>query len=364
MRRARTVAASVLSCALLAGVPSILAVPAYAADRVTETELRVDGTPESDGRPVQLDVTLMTTDPTVARPAVVLAHGFGGTKNDSAETARTLARDGYTVITFTARGFGASGGLIHLDHPDYEGADARRIIDFAAGRPEVSKVGQDPVIGFAGASYGGALTLLAAGLDPRVDAIVPAFTWNRLDRALFPQYRVTGAAASLADVTPAATGGVFKRGWASRLFTDAGGREGPAAGDPLCGRFTAELCRGYRRAAETGRATPALTALLAQSGPHQVLSTVTAPTLIIAGEDDTLFPLDQADANLRGLPASTPARMKWVAGGHDGELSVDALLQDMESWFGRYLKRNGSRGRHLVLGAGAGDVAGGGGRRT
>ncbi len=342
MRRARTVAASVLSCALLAGVPSILAVPAYAADRVTETELRVDGTPESDGRPVQLDVTLMTTDPTVARPAVVLAHGFGGTKNDSAETARTLARDGYTVITFTARGFGASGGLIHLDHPDYEGADARRIIDFAAGRPEVSKVGQDPVIGFAGASYGGALALLAAGLDPRVDAIVPAFTWNRLDRALFPQYQVTGAAASLADVTPAATGGVFKRGWASRLFTDAGGREGPAAGDPLCGRFTAELCRGYRSAAETGRATPALTALLAQSGPHQVLSTVTAPTLIIAGEDDTLFPLDQADANLRGLPASTPARMKWVAGGHDGELSVDALLQDMESWFGRYLQRNGS----------------------
>ncbi|HWJ53207.1 MAG TPA: alpha/beta fold hydrolase, partial [Propionibacteriaceae bacterium] len=269
-------------------------------------------------------------------------HGFGGTKNDTAETARTLARDGYTVITFTARGFGASGGLIHLDHPDYEGADARRIIDFAADRPEVSKVGRDPVIGFAGASYGGALALLAAGLDPRVDAIVPAFTWNRLDHALFPQYQVAGAAASLADVTPAARGGVFKRGWASRLFTDAGGREGPAAGDPLCGRFTAELCSGYRSAAETGRATPALTALLAQSGPHQVLSKVTAPTLIIGGEDDTLFPLDQADANLRGLPASTPARMKWVAGGHDGELSVDDLLEDMQSWFGRYLQRNGS----------------------
>ena len=316
--------------------------PAYAMDQVTETELEVNGTPEPDGRPVLLDVTIMTTDPAVARPAVVLAHGFGGTKNDSADTARTLARDGYTVITFTARGFGASGGLIHLDHPAYEGADARRIIDFAAGRSEVSKVGQDPVIGFAGASYGGALALLAAGLDPRVDAIVPAFTWNRLDQALFPQYRVTGAAASLAEVTPSAEGGVFKRSWASRLFTDAGGREGPPTGDPLCGRFTAELCRGYRSAAETGRATPALTALLAQSGPHQVLSKVTAPTLIVAGEDDTLFPLDQADANLRGLPASTPARMKWVAGGHDGELSVDALLEDMRSWFGRYLQRNGS----------------------
>ena len=66
----------------------------------------------------------------------------------------------------------------------------------------MSKVRDDPVIGFAGASYGGALALLAAGLDRRVDAIVPAFTWHRLDQALFPQYQVAGPAASLADVTP------------------------------------------------------------------------------------------------------------------------------------------------------------------
>ena len=340
MRRARAVA-TVLGGVLLAGVPPTLAVPAYAEDRVVETELRIDGTPEPDGRPVTLDVTIMTTDPRVAQPAVVLAHGFGGTKDDTTETGRTLARDGYVVITFTARGFGGSGGLIHLNHPDYEGADARRIVDLAATRPEVSKVGQDPVIGFAGASYGGALALLAAGLDHRVDAIVPAFTWNRLDQALFPQYQVTGAAVSLADVTPSNGGGVFKQGWASRLFTGAGGRAGPG-GDPLCGRFAAELCRGYRTAAETGRATSALTALLEQSGPQPVLADVTAPTLIIAGEDDTLFPLDHADANLRGLPASTPARVKWVAGGHDGQLSVDALLEDLRVWFGRYLQGDGS----------------------
>ena len=69
---------------------------------------------------------------------------------------------------------------------------------------------------------------------------------------------------------------------------------------------------------------------------------IKAPTLIIQGEDDTLFPLDQADANFRGLPADTPATMKWVAGGHDAEISVDALVDDLESWFGRYLKRDGS----------------------
>ena len=37
------------------------------------------------------------------------------------------------MITYTARGFGDSGGLIHLDNPAYEGADAQRLIDFAAG---------------------------------------------------------------------------------------------------------------------------------------------------------------------------------------------------------------------------------------
>ena len=152
----------------------------------------------------------------------MLAHGFGGSKDDSLETARTLARAGYAVIIYTARGFGASGGRIHLDHPEFEGADAVKIIDLAAGRAEVIKVDGDPVIGFAGASYGGALALLAAGLDRRVDALVPTFTWNRLNQALFPQHAVIGGASSLADVAPAGGPGVFKQRWAARLFSGAG----------------------------------------------------------------------------------------------------------------------------------------------
>ena len=189
--RAGRAAASLLIVALLSAIP----LPAYAVDQVIETELMVSGTPEADGRPVKLDTTILTTDPAAPRPAIVLAHGFGGTKADSEPTARTLARDGYTVIIYTARGFGRSGGRIHLDNPAYEGADARKLVDLAATRPEVAKEGNnDPVIGFAGASYGGALSFLAAGLDHRVDAIVPAFTWHTLRQALFPQYQVVGLA--------------------------------------------------------------------------------------------------------------------------------------------------------------------------
>ena len=339
-------AALLLVVVLLLSVP----VPAYGKQQVIETQLMVSGTPESDGKPVKLDTTILTTDPATPRPAIVLAHGFGGTQADSERTARKLALAGYTVIIYTARGFGKSDGRIHLDNPAYEGADARKLVDLAASRSEVAKQGDDPVIGFAGASYGGAVSFLAAGLDHRVDAIVPAFTWHSLRQALFPQYQVLGTAKSPVDITPANGQGVFKQRWASLLFSNAAG--GPATAqlqtqDRLCGRFDPALCEGYLTAAETGEANNKLKTLLDESGMETILPRIKAPTLIIQGEDDTLFPLDQADANFRGLPASTPAEMKWVTGGHDSQISVDPLINDLEAWFGRYLKRDGSAGKSV-----------------
>jgi ABC-2 type transport system ATP-binding protein len=49
-----------------------------------------------------------------------------------------------------------------------------------------------------------------------------------------------------------------------------------------------------------------------------VLDRITAPTLLIQGESDTLFPLAEADATARGLAAhGTPVRVAWFTGGHD-----------------------------------------------
>ncbi len=345
-RRSRTLVGAISATFVVPMLFLGVARPAAAADPVTETAVMINGTPEVNGDRVELDVTVMTTDPQQPRPTIVLAHGFGGTKDSVVDTGRTLARDGYTVITYTARGFGVSGGLIHLDNPAFEGADTRRLVDFAAGRAEVAKNGDDPVIGFAGASYGGAVSLLAAGLDPRVDAVASAFTWNSLPQALFPQHRTAAAAASLADVEAADQRGVFKQRWAALLFSSASGPESaPVSGSSaaaLCGRFLPALCAGYQQAAESGRPDDDLINLLDESSPSRLLSKITAPTLIIGGEDDTLFPLDQADANLRGLPATTPAKMTWVAGGHDQQIDTDALVPELQAWFGRYLKQDGS----------------------
>lgn len=340
-RAVRILLALLLACGLLS-------VPAAArADDVVETPVRIAGTPEpagepggNDGGPMELDASVFTARPGEPQPAVVLSHGFNGSKGDSAETARRLAAGGYTVITYTARGFGASGGLIHLDHPDFEVADLTKIIDYAATLPEVQRTGDnDPVIGLAGVSYGGAVTLFG-GADPRVDAIAPAFTWNSLPHALFPQYASDGTQAAPGQVNPIDAAGVFKARWASLFFLDTSRPADPnlPADRTLCGRFSLDLCRAYLETAQSGRPNARLLELLGRSSPQPVLDRINAPTMIIAGEQDTLFPLDHADANLRGLPAGTPARMVWVDGGHDGTIALDPMTGELESWFGRHLK--------------------------
>src|SRR5436305_8466893 len=161
--------------------------------------------------PVSLDTTFYLPRSASAAhpvPAVLLAHGFGGTKESVVTQAEDLADHGYAVLTWTAEGFGASGGQIHLDSPDWEVRDAQRLIDWLAARPEIRTDGPgDPKVAVVGGSYGGGLTLMAAGYDKRIDAIVPSITWNDLGNAFLPEAGGAGSGA-----------GVFKKVWAGRFF--------------------------------------------------------------------------------------------------------------------------------------------------
>ena len=249
-------------------------------------------------------------------PAVLLAHGFGGSKADLADDARALAQQGYVVLAYTARGFGASGGLVHLDAPDYEVADARQMLDLLARRREVLQDGPgDPRVGVAGGSYGGALTLLLAGLDPRVDAIAPQITWNDLrPGAVPPVHGRAGRAASPAEVAPAGGPGVFKRS-VGRLFFGPGGAGGAARrrrrdrargrpAGPGCGRFAPDVCaRLPAGGGRAGRATPQALALLRASSPATVLDRIKAPTLLVQGEARLAVP---AVGGRRQRPRASP----------------------------------------------------------
>lgn len=302
---------------------------------VTTTDQFVDVGAESDGTPVRLDTRLYVPRVAGPHPAVLLAHGFGGSKDSVATEAKQYAADGHVVLTFTARGFGRSGGQIHLNSPDYEIADGKVLLDFLAGRSEVSSDGaKDPRVAVAGGSYGGAFTLMLAAADQRVDATVAAITWNDLSTALFPQ-------AATGSTTP----GPYKQLWGTRFFTaSAGSTGGPPANpaDVLCGRFDLALCGELQAAAEAGRPSPVLAQTLRRNSPRDTIAGVTAPTLLVQGEADTLFGLDQADANAVAL-AKTGTRhaVRWTDGGHDGVSSNPGLDESAaRTWIRTYLKGN------------------------
>jgi ABC-2 type transport system ATP-binding protein len=269
---------------------------------------------------VTLDTRLYVPKESGPHPAVLLAHGFGGTKESVASDAKDLADRGYAVLTWTARGFGLSTGQIYLDSPDHEVRDAQGLLDWLAKRPEIQldKEG-DPRVGVVGGSYGGALALLLAAQDQRVDAIVPMITWNDLGESLFP-------------------GGVFKRSWAGLFFSQGMSRFG---GNPQCGRWAKEVCDTYLRVAENGRLDDAARALLANRSPARVLGDIKAPTLLIQGEADSLFPLSEADANARGI-TNAPVRVAWYTGGHDGGLGPTSDQNRLKfltvQWLDHYLK--------------------------
>ncbi|MFF5173958.1 alpha/beta fold hydrolase [Micromonospora sp. NPDC000089] len=375
--RRRVVVGSVV-VVLLAAAAVWAARPDRPGYRTESALVTVRSGPAGD-EPVTLDTTLWLPDGASADrkvPAVLLAHGFGGTKDSVRADAEDLVAQGYAVLAWTARGFGRSGGEIHLDSPDHEVRDAQRLLDLLAARPDIRTDGAgDPRVGVVGGSYGGGLALLLAAQDPRVDAIVPMITWNDLSRSFLPES--TGGPA---------TQGVFKSGWAGIFFGGGGnagsgpaglsgataaaqpeqapasagapspqpgagpgtstGRAPGAAADPSCGRFAADVCAAYLRIATTGRADQAAVDLLRRSSPAGVLGRIKAPTLLVQGEADTLFPLTEADANARGIAAAgTPVRVAWFTGGHDGGSGPtndsDRVKFLTAQWLDHYVKGSG-----------------------
>ncbi|MDQ3053354.1 MAG: alpha/beta fold hydrolase [Actinomycetota bacterium] len=352
---------------LLGVVVSGQVVVASSAAAADDVGIETRTVPADGDEDIDLDTSLYV--PAASRdtpaPAVILGHGFGGSK-DSVETeAQALAEAGYVVLTYSARGHGASGGLIGLNDPEFEIADLSGMIDLLADRDEVATDSDgDPMVGVTGASYGGALSLLGAAYDDRIDAIVPQITWNSLTRSLFPDQVGAPEAGAFAGAPAPGEDGVFKKLWAGLFFSTASGLDGgPGSSgsgssggdgpspetlgvtDLTCGRFRAEVCAAYQEAAITGRLTPEMAEILDRVSPAGVLDRIDAPTMLVQGLSDTLFPLSEADANARGIAENgTPVKMVWYRGGHDGGRNSDDVLRLREltiAWFDHYLKGTG-----------------------
>jgi len=250
-------------------------------------------------------------------PTLLLAHGFGGDKSSVAADAKFFQENGFAVLTWSARGFGKSDGLISMNAQDVEVSDVSKLINDLLARPGIVKRSQgQPLLAISGASYGGAIALLSAAADNRIKAVTADITWSSLQDALFPQ-----------SVVGSTTPGPFKKIWAGTFFSLATSQK-LELGE--CGSLAPAWCGAYKNAVNQGRPTPAESALMAASSPHKFLSSLRVPTLLMQGQADSLFPLRESLNNLAVLKKSVSKNslsLIWHASGHDGGANESSYLR-------------------------------------
>ena len=278
---------------------------------------------------VSIDTSLYIPSKTPA-PAILIAHGFGGSKDSVASDAQYFSSKGYVVLTWTARGFGKSTGQISMNAQEGEVADTRALISYLSKSKYVTQdKADDPRVGIMGGSYGGANALLSASADSRIDAVIADITWSNLAQGLFPQ-SVAGSLES----------GPFKKVWAGTFFS-AVSLQSAYLGE--CGSFTQAWCDAYRSAVINGAPSADERALLASVSPINFVSTLNAPTLLSQGQADSLFPLTESYKTAEGIKKANPAlplSMIWHAGGHDGGTDQSAYLRTQYlNWFKRHLSK-------------------------
>ena len=349
----------------LAAIAAVLAAPAAAtAAEPTKRSLDFDVTvgPNND-TPCKITANLFTP-PGVSKsnpaPAVMGTNGFGGSKADFDTLGLSYARRGYVFLAYSGLGFGNSGCKITLDDPDWDGKGGSQLLSFLGGTKAakdgtkidyVVKDGPgDPRVGMIGGSYGGQIQFAIAGIDPRLDALVPQITWNDLAYSLGPNN--TDFLRGVTYRTP----GVTKSDWPV-LFTALGLGQGfqqaVQNNDPshlgACPNFTDQVCISLVTTGATGYPDEATLALLRHASVASYISRIRIPTLLAQGQSDTLFDLQESVATYQALRAQgTPVKMLWRSSGHSGggipgESSAGNPESAYESrmaleWFDFYLK--------------------------
>lgn len=98
---------------------------------------------------------------------IILSHGYSGHQDQLLPWVDFLQDAGFTIFTYDLRARGASGGdAVTLGALEQE--DLLSVIDYLASRADVDA----DRIGALGVSLGGAVTILAAARDARIQAVV------------------------------------------------------------------------------------------------------------------------------------------------------------------------------------------------
>ncbi|GAA3825288.1 CocE/NonD family hydrolase [Nocardioides panacisoli] len=309
-------------------------------------------------------------------PAILTTNGFGGSKDDQAGLGKAFAERGYAVLSYSGLGFGGSSCKITLDDPDYDGKAGSQLVSYLGGKdgiayldaahtqpaPVLDVVEQDttdhlghastfdPRVGTIGGSYGGGSQFATAAVDPRVDTLVPLITWNDLSYSLAPNNtdQTTGVSTKHS--------GSAKLLWAAGfsalgMASDLQNQQVPPDAIP-CPNFADWVCPALATAGTTGYLQPGDVTHLRHASVATFMSKIRVPVLLIQGENDTLFNLNEAVATFKALRAKgTPVKMIWQSWGHSGSTpapgELDLAAPDPASqyetgrivtWLDHYLK--------------------------
>ncbi len=309
-------------------------------------------------------------------PAILTTNGFGGSKDDQAGLGKAFAARGYAVLSYSGLGFGGSGCKITLDDPDTDGKAASQLVSYLGGKagiaftdakhtvaaPVLNVVQRDtkdhagkastndPRLGMIGVSYGGGAQFAAASLDMRIDTLIPGATWNDLSYSFAPNNTAQTSGVS------SSPSGAAKLVWALG-FSGLGvvnGLQG-AQNDPSrlvgCPNFATFVCPTLVSAGATGFLDQTSTAKLRHASVGSYVSKIKIPTLLIQGQNDTLFNLNESVATYQALKKQkVPTKLVWVNGGHSGPMApgeidfgnpnpaTQHIAKRAIDWFDHYLK--------------------------
>ncbi len=265
--------------------------------------------PSFDGTRIQATVYQPSLKPHQTAPVIIHAHGFGTFRMSrplslygkfvfSGQTSLQAWKEGYWVVSFDHRGHGASEGQIHFLDDSYELKDISYLIDWIeANIPRIAYEDGNPLIGMIGESYGGGAQLLSAGLDHRIDAIVPVTTWNDLNKSLAPEkIPKMGWLTTLIVTSNFLNPGNVHKLLNDSYFVARGGTVPPKLTETLSTRSIAERC--------------------SQVNGDENFSPK-ADALLIQGFRDVLFPVNEAVKNAECLKAhGRDARIIATQDGH------------------------------------------------